>query len=322
MRSKSVVLAVVCALSLGVASRDVAAQNRRGQAGARHGTIQPNSEEPEVGSDAAAVGASILSAIRIAAGQSDRPDGVTVHAPCGQFESTILGCGSNVPNGFLGGTDCVSSEGYIIELYRLSVSAGVPVTVRVTSSSSNNILVAIQDNSGIVASQYAVGSVAVSYTPPATGTYYVGIGFVAKFATGSYGLTVTCNTAPEPGTCPPVVINCGAQVIGSLSTNDCTSFGGSYYTDSYRVAVQKGQNIEISFTGDFPGYLDVWEAKTDGEAGVYSGNKRSLTSVITSTEAGYVDFTVSSWEEKATGGYLMTVKCAAAPSCKQRAVRH
>ncbi|HYO75515.1 MAG TPA: hypothetical protein VE010_03560 [Thermoanaerobaculia bacterium] len=245
-------------------------------------------------------------------------DGITADAACGQYEGT-LACGANIA-GNLTTADCPSAEGYIVEIYRINVPANRTFSVRATSSTSHVILVAIQDlqTGTVLSSNYSAGSVTTSYTSgPVATTYAIGIGYVAKFGTGPYTLAVTCET--QSPTCSYVgTLSCGSSVLGSLVPSDC---GDQYDYDLYQVNLTEGQTIDLSYTGELPGYLEV--SYVDGTRGTWQQGTTPLTMRYTAVRSGVHVVMVSTANEYdgRTTAYTVAVACPPGIPCKQRSVR-
>jgi hypothetical protein len=252
-------------------------------------------------------------------GDDARADGAFhALAGCGQYEGT-LACASNIA-GNLTLSDCPTSEGYIFEFYRITVPANQKFSVLGTSSSPYEILLTVQDiqTGTILSSNHARGSVTATYqSGAATTTFAIGIGYVAKYGTGAYTIAVTC--ASQNATCPySGTLACGSSFLGSLVNGDC---GRDYFYDVYRINLTAGQTIEVAYTGELPGYIEV--SYNDATEGAFVQGTTPLTMRYTASRTGVHDImisTASAYDGRATA-YTVNVTCPSVPPCKQRAIR-
>ncbi|HET9867767.1 MAG TPA: hypothetical protein VFQ06_10785, partial [Nitrospira sp.] len=243
-------------------------------------------------------------------------------APAGQ-----LNCGSYISNGFLGGSDCLLPEvNMYADIYDLGTFAsGQRVTLTATSTSPYEVFVAFQDfdEGTILASDYAVGSVTVTYDVLATDRYAVSLTLLEPYTTGNYTLRMTCETITA-GECDWTgSVACGTKnMVGSIAPGGCSD-GEGRNADVYSMLVEGGQTIEMSVSADFDLFITL--AMQDGNdwyhSGVwrYPGRIGSVTYTV--PHDGWLEVWVSSQDRNVTGGYSLGINCLSSGSpCKRRAV--
>lgn len=115
-------------------------------------------------------------------------------APQSCSSAPPLSCGQSVT----ASPSCLSGE-YYLDLYTFNGVAGQTITLTATTSTGYQMLVAVQNGTtgDVLKSNYGPSPVTLTYTVPSTASYYIGFGYVATFATGSYTLRMTCATAAE-----------------------------------------------------------------------------------------------------------------------------
>ena len=167
-----------------------------------------------------------------------------------QLQSTLIpapqSC-TSAPPLFCGSTQtsspsCLSGT-YYLDLWTFTGQAGQTLTVRGSTTTSYSILVAIQsyETGAILASNYGAPSTTVSYTFPLTDTYFIGVGFVATYATGPYTLQLTCNSST-----PPPSSNCS-----QTSKTMCLSGGRFAVSAVWRTSDGKtGDGTAVKLTDD------------------------------------------------------------------------
>lgn len=251
-------------------------------------------------------------------------------AACGQLESVTMSCpATSVSNGFFGGSDCVTPDGYIFEFYNMPLTAGAQTTLRMTTSTSQMLLLAVYaPGSGgqEVASGNGFNATTVTFTPAVTGTYRVGVAFVGKFVTGAYTLTLNCGTTSTPppaGSCTQIsLLNCNDQIIGSISGSDCVHYSDGSKSDGFDIQVTKGYPVTVRMRGDFDGYLEFEENTSSVVQGAYGGRSRDFTVTYTPTVSGFIRLWVTPFEATGSGGYVINMTCPAVSICKTRSALH
>lgn len=149
--------------------------------------------------------------------------------------NNLPACGTP-SSGSLGGSDCLAGDFYA-DFYRLSGSAGDPVEVTV-SSPGKLIFLSLQRSSDgeVVAQQNGASPVTLSTSLPFTGEFAIGVAFIERFGTGSYTMTVGCNSdsgndCPSRGT-----LGCAGIISETLASTDCRD-GDDYYADVFEFQV-------------------------------------------------------------------------------------
>ena len=129
-------------------------------------------------------------------------------AAVGRFTDGIIQCGQSV-QGEVGGTgDCVSQDGYFLDLWEAPATAGQDVTVTFTGNRPNDtaFLVILRDVGTLleIARSTGRGTLQTHFAAPATDTYLVAVGYSAAQLSGTYTLSMTCfGSGPPPGSCVP-----------------------------------------------------------------------------------------------------------------------
>jgi len=119
----------------------------------------------------------------------------------------FLFCGSSSSGQWGGAGDCAGSQGYYVDLWDVSLTAGESVQITADNVTGGNevLMILFDANANNLAEAVGFAPQAIHYTPLVTGHFTIGLGPVAQFATGNYRLTVSCNaTAPPPSAnCQP-----------------------------------------------------------------------------------------------------------------------
>jgi hypothetical protein len=129
-------------------------------------------------------------------------------AAIGRFTDGTITCGQTI-QGVLGGTgDCLSNDGYYLDLWEAPVTYGQVVTFTFNGSHPNEdaFIVILRDVGSIVEISRAIGlgTLRTSFTAAATDTYIIGVGYADENIGGTYSLLMTCaGTPPPPGACIP-----------------------------------------------------------------------------------------------------------------------
>lgn len=240
---------------------------------------------------------------------------------CSDIAAT-LSCTANTYNGVISSSDCLLESNSFVEFSTFQPTGTTPFTINLTTTSSRTFLLTIQraSDGAVVASDFGTSSISVSYTPPTSAQLFVGVGIVESFGTGSFRLTISCESGG--GDCVRTALVDGQRVVGSLSSTDCK--GGNYYQDVYTVAVRKGETLNLDLTSEFKGYVLLSETTSGVESGTYitSEGTGTLKPTFTPSADGTVTILISSYDENATGGYTLDLAIEHLPTCRQRAVRH
>lgn len=156
---------------------------------------------------------------------------------------------------------CLGTE-YYVDFYTINATAGQIVALRATTTTGYQELITIQDYSTgtVIASNYGPSPVTLTYTFPSSGPYFVGFGYVAKFATGTYSLSVTCGSStPPPSSCQTAgTLTRRVPVSGSLGPADavCADNKTDYYKP-YQFTAVAGVPVKITLSASFPRYYMV-----------------------------------------------------------------
>jgi hypothetical protein len=164
--------------------------------------------------------------------------------------------------------------------------------------------------------------VTLTYTFPASGTYYIGLGYVAQFATGSYTLNVACgstSSCQSSGT-----INLNSSVSGQLSSANGTGcLGGNTYSAVYGFTGTKDVPLLITFTSSFAPYVEVEPPSFD--TGIWRSSKTpgsvTMTYLPQASGNNWIYFT-SNTSTPTTGSYTVRIEPAPIDPCRRRSVSH
>ncbi|HEV8436232.1 MAG TPA: hypothetical protein VGR95_22680 [Thermoanaerobaculia bacterium] len=262
-----------------------------------------------------------------------RPESATLIAPLERLESfraaplnscssaPTLACGTTVS----GSPGCPLSSNNYVDFWTFNATQGQTATFRATSSSSSQMLLTVQRTSdgSIVASSFAVGTVSVTYTFPTSDPYFIGFGYTDTFQTPPYQLTATCGGSSS-GTCSYAgVIPIGSSISGQLTSTDTTCGDSSSYAKAYRLPVIAGDSFEVSYSANFPVYLELDGPATSEESGAWHSSKgASVTMGYVAPANGNVTvYAMSNTTSPTTGTFTISVTRLSDP-CRRRAVKH
>jgi hypothetical protein len=239
-------------------------------------------------------------------------------APLSCSSAPLLSCGGSVT----ASPSCVTDV-YFVDLYTFSATAGQTITLTASTATGYQVLVTVQSSAGILTSNYGVSPVMLTYTFSASGTYYIGLGYVAQFATGSYTLKVACgsttSSCQSSGT-----INLNSTVSGQLSSSNGTAcLGGTTYSAVYGFAGTKDIPVLVTFTSSFAPYVEI--EPPGSETGIWRSSKTAgavtLTFLPQATGNHWIYFT-SNTSTPTTGSYTVRVEPAPIDPCRRRSVTH
>jgi hypothetical protein len=238
----------------------------------------------------------------------------------------ILGC-STTPPLTCGSTTTASPQclngDFFLDLYSVSATAGQTLTIEATTVTSYDMLLTVQSSSGpILASRTGPTRITLTYNVPSSATYYIGFGYVARFATGSYTLRVTCGTT-TPGQCRSTgTLTRRVATNGQLGPADavCANNGKSYYK-VYDFTGTIGAPIRITATGSFPLYI---EAASDGSSSrlTHSPDADEPAMIFYPTESGRQWVWIGQdLDTPRSGTFTVTIDDEPLEACRRRAVR-
>jgi hypothetical protein len=248
----------------------------------------------------------------------DRVQSAMTVAPLSCSSAPLLACGGSVT----ASPSCLSDV-YFLDLYTFSATAGQTITLTASTATGYQTLITVQNTAGILTSNFGVSPVTLTYTFTASGTYYIGLGYVAQFATGSYTLKVAC--ASTTGNCQSSgTINMNTTASGQLSASNGTAcLGGTTYSAVYGFTGTKDVPVLITFTSSFAPYVEVEPPTFD--VGVWRSSKTSgsvaLTYLPQVTGNNWIYFT-SNTSTPTTGSYTVRIEPAPIDPCRRRSVTH
>jgi hypothetical protein len=240
-------------------------------------------------------------------------------APLSCSSAPLLACGSSVT----ASPSCLTDQ-YFVDLYTFSASAGQAITLTATTSTSYQMLVTVQGSNGsILTSKFGPSPVTLTYTFASSDTYFIGFGFVAQFATGTYNLRVSCATT-TPACQSLGTIALGSSVSGQLTpANGTACLGGTTYSGVYGFFATKDASVLITFTSSFAPYVEVSPPGFD--VGIWKSangpGSIALTFLPAVTGNHWIYFT-SNTTGPTTGSYSVKLELAPFDPCRHRAVSH
>jgi hypothetical protein len=249
---------------------------------------------------------------------ADRVQSAMSVAPLSCSSAPLLSCGGSVT----ASPSCLSDV-YFLDLYTFSATAGQTITLTVSTATGYQVLVTVQNTGGVLTSNHGASPVTLTYTFQASGTYYIGLGYVAQFATGSYTLNVACgsttSSCQSSGT-----INLNSSASGQLSsTNGTACLGGNTYSAVYGFTGTKDVPVLITFTSSFAPYVEVEPPSFD--TGIWRSSKTpgSVTVTYLPQVSGnnWIYFT-SNTSTPTTGSYTVRIEPASIDPCRRRSVTH
>jgi hypothetical protein len=248
----------------------------------------------------------------------DRVQSAMSVAPLSCSSAPLLSCGASVT----ASPSCLSDV-YYLDLYTFSATAGQTITLTASTATGYQVLVTVQNTAGILTSNFGASPVTLTYTFTASGTYYIGLGYVAQFATGSYTLKVACGNTT--GSCQSSgTINVNSTISGQLSaTNGTACLGGTTYSAVYGFTGTKDVPFLVTFTSSFAPYVEV--APPGSETGVWRSSKTpgsvTLTFLPQATGNHWIYFS-SNTSTPTSGSYTIRVEPAPIDPCRRRSVTH
>jgi hypothetical protein len=222
-----------------------------------------------------------------------------------------------------GNPSCLSGE-YYIDLWTFNALAGQTLTITATTATGYQQLVTIQSNGSILKQSNGPSPVTVTYTFTTAGAYYIGFGFVAKFATGAYTLALTCGTPTLPTTCQTAgTLTRNVQVSGAIGPADAAcSVAKTTYFKRYEFTATAGIPIRIVVSTSFPKYL---------EAASVNASSR-LTQRSEPAEPYLIFYPLTSGQQfvwigqdvatPTSGTFTITIEDEPLDPCRRRAVSH
>jgi len=239
-------------------------------------------------------------------------------APLSCSSAPLLSCGGSVT----ASPSCLTDV-YFVDLYTFSATAGQTITLTASTSTGYQVLVTVQNTAGILTSNFGVSPVTLTYTFTASGTYYIGLGYVAQFATGSYTLKVACGST-TPSCQSSGTINLNSTVSGQLSASNGTAcLGGTTYSAVYGFNGTKDTPVQITFTSSFAPYVEVEPPTFD--TGIWRSSKTSgsvtLIYLPQVTGNNWIYFS-SNTSTPTTGSYTVRIEPAPIDPCRRRSVTH
>jgi hypothetical protein len=248
----------------------------------------------------------------------DRVQSAMSVAPLSCSSAPLLSCGGSVT----ASPSCLSDV-YFLDLYTFSATAGQTIALTASTATGYQVLVTVQNTAGILTSNHGVSPVTLTYTFQASGTYYIGLGYVAQFATGSYTLNVACGNTT--GSCQSSgTINLNSTVSGQLSASNGTAcLGGTTYSAVYGFTGTKDVPVLITFTSSFAPYVEVEPPGFD--TGIWRSSKTPGSVTLTYLPAvsgnNWIYFT-SNTSTPTTGSYSVRIEPAPIDPCRRRSVTH
>jgi hypothetical protein len=240
-------------------------------------------------------------------------------APLSCSSAPTLSCAGSVS----ASPSCLSDQ-YFIDIYTFNASSGQAITITTTTTTSYQMLVTVQAASGaILASNHGSSPLSLSYTFPASGAYFIGFGYIATFATGTYTLSVACGSTT--GTCHSSgTLTLGTAVAGQLTAaNGTACLGGNTYSAVYGFNGVKDVPVLITFSSSFPPYVQA--EPPGGATGVWkssdTGGAIEMTFLPATTGNHWVYFT-SNTATPVPGSYAVKVVNAPVDPCRRRGVSH
>src|ERR1043165_1808404 len=260
----------------------------------------------------------VLAAERATLAEALRAEASRVQ-PLSCSSAPILSCSSSLNSA----PSCLSDQ-YFFDLYTFSATAGQTITVTATTATGYQILLTIQSSSGpVITSKFGVSPVSLTYTFTAGGTYYIGMGYVAQFATGLYTLSITCGNSntncQSSGT-----IGMNSSISGQLtSSNGTACLGGNTYSAVYGFTGTRDVPVLITFSSSFAPYVEVDTSSFDTglwKQGTAAGSI-SLVFLPPTTGNNWLYFT-SNTSSPVTGTYVIKIEPAPLDACKRHSVSH
>jgi hypothetical protein len=176
----------------------------------------------------------------------------------------------------------------------------------------------------ILASNFATGSVSITFTFPSSGAYFIGLGFLSAFVSAPYQLGVTCGSSNSNGSCVfTSTISIGSSVSGQLTASDAACGDQNGYAKAYRLPVIAGDVFEVTYAATYPASLEVSGPRTPDDTGTWRSSTRSTVTIdyIAPASGDVTVWSMSNTTTPVTGSFTVQVSRLADP-CRRRAVKH
>ncbi len=242
------------------------------------------------------------------------------YRPCSQWDALPIG---RTAQGDLDRSlDCVDSDGYVIDSYRVGAPANQPFQTTLSSTAFDPFVVAYRGTAQTAGRASTTGSVVAEHLYPA-GTYRVGVTARNPVSAGtrfSGDYTLASALVPEPqGGCSATgfrstFVDVGSQATGRITSNDCRDLFApdtatvTRWVDGYAILLRPGETVTVTLTADFPVNFTRWVGNSyvEGHFAVPAGQTRSFTVTQPEGSAAFHLFNAISGQHQAVGNYTMT----------------
>lgn len=201
--------------------------------------------------------------------------------------------------------------------YTFNATAGQQVVIEASSTVFDTFLyltdglgtVLASDDDGGVGSNSRIPRDAGLFRIPSTGTFTIEVTSYGAGSTGSFRLSLEASAG-----CSPQTIAIGQTINGQLTTTDCLSDVGEYYTDYYTFQGTSGQQINISMSSSvvdtyliLNGPSGAVVAQNDDISSTNLNSRIPVSGNLTLTATGTYTIQASTFSELETGSYSLTL---------------
>jgi hypothetical protein len=236
---------------------------------------------------------------------------------------TQLFCNTTT-QGRLAAGDCTTSNGFLIDDFQFAGSAGQFVTITVTPTSpsfTNPVIVLVPPSIDASKTPLVEGPAPVTlrYRLASTGTWSIGVSTTDLFASGSYNISLNCetDTSSNPQNCTFQELACGQRLDWELTSTSCRFtppdnkvFAAFFLPSDVGTTV----TINAQTTGDFRPRAAIFESSS-GAALAFDTTRTdtSATATYRITQPGEYYGIVTSVDDFGVGFFTVNVTCILPP---------
>jgi hypothetical protein len=242
-----------------------------------------------------------------------------VHPENSCTSAPAVSCGQVVG----GAPGCLSSTFYL-DLWTFSAIAGQAITIQTLSASAYQMLITVQDSSGVLTSTHTAGTAQLQFSFPYTGTFFIGFAYVGNYISDPYTMTISCGSVST--SCQSSgILGMTSSINSQLSASSGTAcLGGVQYSLAYGIDATQNVPVVISLNSTFTPFLQI--SPPGMNSGIFSGIDTAGQVNITYLPAitGRIWVYVSSNRSTPESGSFTLSMSALPPDdpCRRRAVTH
>lgn len=233
-------------------------------------------------------------------------------------QATAIQVGQTVSGSLSSGCSSALRPGRNAARYSFNATAGQQVVIEASSAAFDTYLfllnstgnIMAEDDDGGVGTNSRIPRDAGLFRIPSNGIYTIEVTSYSAGSTGSFRLSLEASAG-----CATQSISIGQTVNGQLTTTDCLSDSGSYYTDYYTFQGASGQQINISMSSSvidtyliLNGPTGAIIAQNDDISPTNLNSRIPVSGNLTLTAAGTYTIQASTFNPFETGPYTLSLQ--------------